>query len=130
MNELSSQRNWFPVILVGLTFLLAFIFYAKLNAVDVTKWLRADRSSVVQPVVPVVTAEEYQNAVLSVVSRYRETSNAREAYDALILLHVPAAFQQFHIDCIVAFGKMIDGNVADATTRFDAMRAQYPWFTL
>ncbi len=138
MDE-SSQRNWFPVIVVGLTFCLAFAFYAKFHGEDVSSWFRARPTETERVVVPTVTEDEYKAAVMSIFATFDVAPNppsAKKAYDSLILLHVPATMQQFHIDCVIALGKLAAGgpqnldDAADARERFDAMHLQYPWFTL
>lgn len=133
MNEReSSQRNWFPVIVGGLTIALAIAFYAKFRPGDFSGWMDRDTDS--RPAaVSVVTEAGYQAAVTSIFATYDTNQNPNEAYNALIALHVPGSMQQFHIDCIIALGKLAEGssaNVDDAMARFNALHAQYPWFTL
>lgn len=131
-EEISSQRNWFPVIVAGLTIVLAIAFYAKFRPGDFAAFL--ERGSDDQPsAVSVVTEDGYKAAVTSIFATYDTNQNPTEAYNALIALHVPASMQQFHIDCIIALGKLVEGSSAstdDAMARFTALHAQYSWFTL
>lgn len=135
MNEsIPSQRNWFPVIVTGLTILLAVGFYAKFMPEEFASFTNDgddDRSPAVS--VPLVTEDGYKNAVMSIFATYDNNLDARAAYNALIALHVPASMQQFHIDSIIALGRLFDGRAGseeDATARFNALHAQYSWFTL
>ncbi len=133
MNEdMSSQRNWFPVIVAGLTIVLAIAFYAKFRPGDFAAFIQGggdDASSTAS----VVTEDGYKSAVTSIFATYDTNQNPTEAYNALIALHVPSSMQQFHIDCIIALGKLADGSSAgtdDAMARFNALHAQYSWFAL
>lgn len=126
----SSQRHWFPVIVAGLTVLLALVVYAsrqQVNLADVTSVF--SKKETVE-VAPAVTEADYQSAVTSIMAMYRTDKNAQSAYDALIVLHVPASMQTFHIDVIIAFGKLVGKNAADGEARLNAIAAQYSWFTL
>lgn len=133
MNEReSSQRNWFPVIVAGLTIALAIAFYAKFRPGDFSAWMERDTGSQTAAV-SAVTEDGYRAAVTSIFATYDTNQNPTEAYDALIELHVPGSMQQFHIDAIIALGKLAEGSGAstdDAMARFNALHAQYPWFTL
>jgi hypothetical protein len=136
LNAPNTQRNWFPVILAGLTVLLAVIFYATNRSVDLSTWIASwseDRSASQVPVDDPVTEAEYRAAVQSVMTSYREDGNARAAYDVLILLQVPSGSQEFHLLLVIAFGKLADGgtaNVADGMARLDALQRQNSWFIL
>ena len=133
MNELeSSQRNWFPVIVGGLTIALAIAFYAKFRPGDFSAWMQRDVDSQ-STAAPAVTEDGYKTAVTSIFATYDVNQNPTEAYNALIALHVPGSMQQFHIDCIIALGKLVEGSGAstdDAMARFAALHAQYSWFSL
>lgn len=137
-NTPNVQRNWFPVILAGLTVLLAIIFYATNRSVDFSAWMASWSESGVdsrtsESVADPVTEAEYRSAVQSIMTTYREDSNARAAYDVLILLQVPSGSQEFHLLLVIAFGKLADGgvaNVADGMARLDALQRQNSWFIL
>lgn len=133
MNEReSSQRNWFPVIVAGLTIVLAIAFYAKFRPGDFAAFMQSG-SDEQTSTASVVTEDGYKTAVTSIFAAYDINQNPTEAYNALIALHVPGSMQQFHIDCIIALGKLVDGSSAstdDAMARFNALHAQYSWFTL
>ncbi len=77
-----------------------------------------------------VTSAGYQSAVLTIIATYKTNKNAQSAYDALIVLHVPAVEQSFHIDLIIAFGKLVGGDDADGEARLQALMAQDSWFTM
>ncbi len=127
MMHHESQRNWFPMILGGLSVLLAAIFYARFAGVpQVFSEPRVSKTVTT----PAVTSEGYQSAVNAIFATYAATDDAQAAYDALIVLHVPGTMQQFHIDCIIALGKIVSGDDADGAARLDALRAQHSWLTL
>ena len=127
MNTQPSQRNWFPVIVAGLTVLLAGAFYAKYT--PSTDDNASTNTTTSTPATP-VTEEGYKAAVENVMATYRTEKDAQAAYDAIIVLHVPGSMQTFHIDCIIAFGKLVSGDSEDGAARLDALHAQHPWFTL
>ena len=125
----SSQRNWFPVIVAGLTVILAAFFYGKYHPGGI--------SATVAPLVtsssstePAPTDASYQSAVTTIMTTYKADKKAQSAYDALVLLHVPSSMQQLHIDLIIALGKILHGDVDDGTTRLASLRTQYSWLPL
>lgn len=137
----SSPRNWFPVILAGLTVVLAVVFYAMHQKVDVSALIptfdhigSADGNGQTAEdgeklnVAP--TDDEYQTAVRTIFASYTSDHNAQAAYDAFIQLHVPASMQTFHIDLIIAFAKLAAGNTTDGQARLDALTAQYSWLSM
>lgn len=129
----NTERNWFPVIVAGLTVLLALVFYATNRSVDVSAWISSwfvERPSAQVPVADPVTEEEYQQAVRTII---RSSASAQEQFDALIQLRVPGSMQTFHIDLIIAAGKIASDDVADIAdgeARFSAIFAQYPWLAM
>jgi predicted anti-sigma-YlaC factor YlaD len=126
----SSQRHWFPVIVAGLTVLLALVVYASRQQFDFSTVTSVFSKHEAVEAPPAVTEADYQSAVTSIMSTYRTDKNAQAAYDALVVLHVPASMQQFHIDVIIAFGKLAGKNAADGQARLNALAAQYSWFVL
>lgn len=130
-NTPNAQRNWFPVILAGLTVLLAIIFYATNRSVDFSVWMASwsdDRGASSVPVADPITEEEYQAAVRTILAN--ADSDEQAMYDAFVLLRVPKSMQTFHIDLIIASGKLASGDRADGEARFAALVAQYPWLSL
>ncbi len=136
MIDPTSRRNWFPVILAGLTILLATGIYASQYRGDMPFSISSEVISNFK--IPVrelkqtssVTSAGYQSAVLTIIATYKTNKNAQSAYDALIVLHVPAVEQSFHIDLIIAFGKLVGGDGADGEARLQALMAQNSWFTM
>lgn len=126
----SSQRHWFPVIVAGLTVLLALVVYASRQQIDISDVTSVFSKKETVEVPPAVTEVDYQSAVTSIMATYRADKNAQSAYDALIVLHVPASMQTFHIDVIIAFGKLVGKDAADGQARLSALAAQHSWFTL
>ena len=126
----TSQRNWFPVIVAGLTVLLSLVVYGSRQQVDLSSITSGFSKSEAVEVAPAVTEADYQLAVGTIMAAYAADNNAQSAYDALIVLHVPASRQSFHIDVIVAFGKLVSKDVADGQARLRALAAQYSWFIL
>lgn len=82
------------------------------------------------PTTPAVTDASYQVAVASVLSTYAADKDVEVAYDSLIMLRVPPTMQQVHFDLVVAFGKLVAGDKADAEARLAALKAQYSWLPL
>lgn len=127
-----QHRSWFPAILIGLSLALALVF------LGVTKNRNGDtRASVVQSSVnretqkkEPATEEGYQSAVTSILETYAEEKDAQAAYNALILLRVPVAFQTLHFDLVVAMGKLMVKETADGESRLQALKAQYSWLPL
>lgn len=133
LNPSNPQRNWFPVILAGLTVLLAIVFYATNRSVDFSAWMASWSESGVgsrtsESVADPITEEEYQAAVRSII--VNADSDEQAMYDAFVLLRVPKSMQTFHIDLIIAFGKLASGDHADGEARLEALAAQYPWFSM
>lgn len=126
----SSQRHWFPVIVAGLTVLLALVFYASRQQFDFSSVTSVFSKPEVVEAPPAVTEADYQSAVSSIMATYKADKNAQAAYDALVVLHVPASMQTFHIDAIIAFGKLANKDAADGQARLSALAAQYSWFSL
>lgn len=135
MFSSSSPRNWFPVILAGLTILLAIVFYATNRSVDFSTWSTwwgshdgAQTKGVVE--VPAVTETEYQSAVRTIYSTYQTDGDVQKAYDAFIQLRVPVSMQAFHIDLVIAFGKLAAKDVSEGESRLNAILAQHSWLSL
>ncbi len=129
----ASQRNWFPVIVAGLTILLGLFFYSKYHpdgiGAAVTEIRDAPTATSLQSE-PTPTDSSYQSAVTSIMTTYSADKKAQSAYDALVLLHVPSSMQQLHIDLIIALGKILHGDVDDGATRLTSLHAQYSWLPL
>jgi hypothetical protein len=133
----SSSRNWFPVIIAGLTVMLAILFYATNRSIDVNAWMSSvtddgDANGAVgeETSLGAPTEDEYQQAVRTILAKYTEDTDAQAAYDAFIQLDVPAAMQSFHIRLIVTFGKLASSAQTDGEARFQALIAQYSWLSL
>ena len=130
-----SPRNWFPVIIAGLTVMLAIVFYTTNRSVDLQHWVsdvgsRGSEDSTLATVEPAPTEEEYKTAVRTILSTYNTDGNAQAAYDAFIQLHVPSIMQSFHIDLIIAFGKLAAKTQTDGAARLNALEAQNSWLSL
>lgn len=130
LNMQASQRNWFPVIVAGLTVLLACIFYGTNKQFNFSTLPELFTPKVETPVANAVTEAEYQNAVNTILSTYSLEKNAQAAYGACIQLRVPTGMQTFHIDLIIALGKLASGDVADGQSRLDALLAQNSWLAM
>lgn len=126
----SSQRHWFPVIVAGLTVLLALVFYASRQQFDFASVTSVFSEPEVVEAPPAVTEADYQSAVTSIMATYKADGNAQAAFDALVVLHVPTSMKSFHIDVIIAFGKLVGKSVADGEARLNALAAQHSWFSL
>ena len=131
VNTPNVQRNWFPVIIAGLTVRLAVIFYATNHSVDISAWMASwseDHTISNEPVADPVTEDEYQAAVRTILTDQKNDEQA--VYDALVLLRVPKSMQAFHIDLIITFGKLASGNAAEGNARLNALLAQYAWLSM
>ena len=130
VEEKRAALSTVYTIVAGLTVLLAIMFYATNRSVDLSAWMESwssDRGATVAPAADPITEEEYQAAVRSILA---SESGAETTYDALVLLRVPGSMQPFHIDLIIAYGKLASGNAPDGEARFAALVAQYPWLSL
>ncbi len=124
------DRHWFPAITLGFTVLLGLVFVFALSPRG-RDWLRPDKD-VREVTVPasVVTEDGYRQAVGTILSAYASSGNAQAAYDALILLRVPASSMNVHYELVIAMQKAAAGDKAEAAARFTALQAQYPWLNL
>lgn len=124
------DRNWFPAITLGFTILLGLIFFVALSPRG-RDALTPDRDvrEATTPASP-VTEETYQSAVGSILASYQESDDSEAAYDALILLRVPASMMNVHYELVIAMQKESSGDEAEAAARFAALKAQYSWLNL
>lgn len=124
------DRNWFPAITLGFTILLGLIFFVVLSPQGREALTpHQDVREATAPATP-VTEETYQSAVGSVLASYKESDDADAAYDALILLRVPASMMNVHYELVIAMQKEVAGDKTEAAARFAALKAQYPWLNL
>ncbi len=126
------DRHWFPAIVTGFTVLLGLVFVAVFSPNQTQEIFR--RTPDVREVTAGDTAiseDTYKGAVNAILEAYKTNSDAQATYDALIAVSgIPASMQTVHYELVIAFGKVISGNAADATARFTALKAQYPWLAL
>lgn len=123
-NLYTMQRHWLPAIVIGLTVLLAVVFAV------VIKMEPKKAPPVPIPVEAPVTQASYQEAVTAILTTYKENSNEKAAYDALVVVRVPNEDQQLHLDLVIAFGKLLAGDRADGEARLAALRAQHTWLPM
>lgn len=122
MDHPIKQRSWFPFILVGLTMALAAGVWAwqagesGRPSVD-----QVNESSHIAP-----TSILYKRVVYQVVSTYLEDGDAERAYETLIDLWVPADDKSVHLDLVIVFGKLADGDVS-AQEALDTIRSSNSW---
>lgn len=124
-----EHRSWFPAILIGLSLALAVCFLMIFNHRD-GKSFFVKKAELAPQAAPAVTAEGYEASVNSVLDMYADDRDAKAAYNALILLRVPASYQTVHFDLVVAMGKLMGGDKADGEARLTAVKAQYSWLHL
>jgi hypothetical protein len=72
----------------------------------------------------------YRQALLTVIAQYRDDNDAQKAYDTLLLLRVPVAYQQVHLDTVLFFSSLLTNGVEASAARFSALQASYPWLGL
>lgn len=126
---MESQRNWFPFILAGVTLMLTAAFIVVDNGTLGNMSFTSDRESTISSV-PAATEASYTAAVTTILGAYATDRDAGAAYDALVLVRVPAASQALHFDLVVAFGKLASGSEEDGSARLAALKAQYAWLPL
>ncbi len=122
------HRSWFPAIVIGLSLALALFF------VGVVKHRGGESFFVPRAPLPAeapaITEEGYRTGVNTVLETYTAKKDAKAAYNALILLRVPAADQTVHFDLVVAFGKLSSGQKEEGEARLAALKAQNDWLAL
>jgi hypothetical protein len=126
-----NHRSWFPAILIGLSLALAvfFIGVIKHREAGGGTGLFSSPDPLPEPAVA-VTEEGYRASVNSVLENYSIKKDAKNAYNALILLRVPAADQTLHFDLVVAFGKLSSGQKEEGEARLAALKAENTWLSL
>lgn len=124
------ERNWFPAILIGLTVALGLVFLVIFSP-EGREFLQSSPTAQEEdrPAI-VVTEGGYTAAVTTVLEAYQESNDAKGTYDALIQLRVPASMLNVHYELVIAFGKLVARENADAEARLTALKAQYPWLPL
>lgn len=124
------DRHWFPAILLGASIMLALVFAVVLSPQGQELLEHnPDVRDVVTPEVP-VNEDTYRGAVVSLLQAYAEEGDAEATYNALIALRVPADMLNVHYELVIAMGKVMSGDMADAEARFAALKAQYSWLPL
>jgi hypothetical protein len=122
------HRSWFPAIVLGLSLLLALFFFSIVKNRGGESFF-ASRAPLPLPA-PAITEEGYRASVNAVLETYAAKKDAKAAYNALILLRVPATDQAVHFDLVVAFGKLSSGQKEDGEARLTALKAQNDWLSL
>jgi hypothetical protein len=124
------DRHWFPAILLGFSILLALVFAIVLSPKG--QELLEKNPDVREATAPAVRVNEdtYQGAVTSLLLSYQTEDDAEATYNALIALRVPPSMMSVHYELVIAMGKAMSGEDADAEARFAALKAQYPWLPL
>jgi hypothetical protein len=124
------DRHWFPAILLGASIMLALVFAVVLSPQGQELLERnPDVRDVVTPETP-VNEDVYRGAVVSLLQAYAEEGDAEATYNALIALRVPVDMLNVHYELVIAMGKVMSGDKADAEARFAALKAQYSWLPL
>ncbi len=120
-----SHRSWFPTILFGLSILLAcvFLLFTKHGQI-------LGPAPVNETAQSAVTVDSYHAAVNAILDAYAGNHDAQKAYNALILLRLPASQEQVHFDLVVAFSKLSLKDTKDGQARLDALKAANPWLHL
>lgn len=127
------HRTWFPLIVVGLTVLLAGVIISLFKDEALTP---SQESA--------VTSVEYQANVHAITGSLRDEISAasndelraallEEKRSALIELLVPSEYKDLHLELVIVLSQMIDGykgdeaKLATAWSSWEALVAQYPW---
>jgi hypothetical protein len=124
------DRHWFPAILLGFSVLLALVFAVVLSPKG--QELLEKNPDVREATTPAVRVNEstYQGAVTSLLLAYQQDEDPEATYNALIAVRVPPSMMSLHYELVIAMGKAMSGEEADAEARFTALKAQYPWLPL
>jgi len=122
-------RHWFPVIAGGVTLaLLLSVAVVYTHRSQNPTRIPAETADASQPA---QTEEEYQSAVRSVLSAYKNDNDADAAYDTLLYIaRIPGSMKDVHIGLVGAFGKLAAGDKEDGERRLEAIRIQYSWLAL
>ena len=99
-------RNWFPVILGGLTLGLAVFFFAVLGPVSHSFNTPAET---VDSKPPAMSEGEYQGAVKLIMTNYAS---------------------DVHIALVGAFGKLAAGDKEDGEKRLNDAKTTYAWLNM
>ena len=124
------DRHWFPAILLGASIMLALVFAVVLSPQGQELLERNPDAREVSAPQTRVNEATYRGAVTSLLQAYASEGNAEATYNALIALRVPGDMLNLHYELVVAMGKVMSGDDADATARLAALKAQYPWLPL
>lgn len=134
----SHHRNWFPLILVGLTLSLLF-------AVVLIMQPGLQQTEIESTAEPAITAEDYQDHAKIVVHTMEAGLEAvttdeerlklvRDAQTQLLALVVPASHRDVHLEAVIALNLMADGYtqgtaelITEGQTRLTQIKEQNDW---
>ena len=121
-------RNWFPVILGGLTLGLAVFFFAVLGPVSHSFNTPAET---VDSKPPAMSEGEYQGAVKLIMTNYASDKDASSAQNMLLTIdRIPASMKDVHIALVGAFGKLAAGDKEDGEKRLNDAKTTYAWLNM
>jgi len=96
-----SHRTWFPYILIGLSIALLLAVIA---------FNQNEQPSNIENM-PVLEFYEYQEEVLGILDSYEQGSDAQIAYESLLKLRISEDEKQVHLDLVLMFGKLLNGEL-------------------
>lgn len=124
------HRSWFPLVLAAASLLLAAVFGVLLQKREVPTDSSHQPTQSTSTVESPVDEGTYRQALLTVIAQYRDDNDAQKAYDTLLLLRVPVAYQQVHLDTVLLFSSLLTNGVEASAARLSALQASYPWLGL
>lgn len=110
-----SHRTWFPFILTGLSIILLLVIIC----------LYSDGTPGAQEIL--LEPAEYQDAVGQVFDQFQESGNALEAYDSLLEMKVQEEQKQVHLDLVLMFGKLYNGEIDSIDQTLMQLQIENQW---
>lgn len=110
--------------------MLALVFAVVLSPQGQDLMTQRSNTRDLESSLPRVNEDTYRGAVVTLLEAYATKHDAEATYNALIALRVPADMQNMHYELVIAMGKVMSGDEADAEARFAALKAQYSWLPL
>jgi len=110
-----SHRTWFPYILIGLTIALLLIVVAILG--------RGPH----EEIIPALQEHEYIEVVGTILDTYKADSDAHKAYESLLALKIEEGQREVHLDLVLMFGKLLNGELDSIDEYIVQLDEKYTW---
>lgn len=119
----THHRTWPPFILIGLSFLIIVIFVVIGRPTEV----KEDVDAVAVETVTVPTIEEYRVEIRRLFDEYAVTQDDQRMYDQLLAAVVPPESRESHLQLVIAFQELRDGQEVEGEARLALFEAQNNW---